>query len=61
MQVPVPDAERPPNRLTAADSAAEDSGGLPRAGLDVIPLTALGLAMAIAGLALLRLAARRPD
>lgn len=62
VEVPVPERQDEPrigpSPVVAAD---DDSPGLARAGLDVVPLAALGLASMLAGLTALRpLSRRRP-
>lgn len=59
--VPVPDQKRR-TREEAPPPVRQDSSGsegLPRAGLDVLPLALIGLALMLAGLTVLRLSARR--
>jgi len=56
--VPVPEDLEAAATVPRPD-AAKASEGLPRAGLEVIPLIAMGLATMIAGLAMLRLVSRR--
>ncbi len=60
VEVPVPEDEPRPDAQPAPPTAADDASSLPRAGLDVVPLTAIGLAMLLAGLTALRLLSRRP-